>query len=217
MLAAFVLVLAAAEPPPPAAAPAAPVAGSRVYTVDNRRSQLVLQVFKEGAAAALAHDHTVRATEVSGSITADPAAPESAKVSVTVLTKSLVNDEPLTRKQFGLDPEVPEKDRQAVLEAMRADNQLDVAKFASITFVSASVERSGEKLAIVGDFTLHGVTKRIKMPIAVKWGDDGCVTGDGKIHFVQSDYGIKPYSAFLGAVKNKDEVILNVHLVGVPQ
>ena len=198
----------------PAPPPPAPSAGPKTFALDAKRSAFVIQVFKDGAAATFAHDHTVHATEISGSVTADPAVPEAAKVSVTVQTKSLVNDDPQVRKQFGLDPTVPDKDRKAVEESMKGDSQLDVAKYPTISFVSSSVEKNGDKLTLVGDMTLHGVTKRIKMPVTVKVSDS-TITGDGKIRFLQSDWGIKPYSAFLGAVKNKDEVVLSVHLVAV--
>ena len=199
--------------PAPARALTAPT-GPRHFALDSKRSAFVLQVFKEGAAAALAHDHTVHATEMSGEVIADPAAPEAAKVTMTVQTKSLVNDDPQVRKQFGLDPTVPEKDKKAVEESMKGDDQLDVGKYPTISFSSSSVEKNGDKLTLVGDFTLHGVTKKIRMPITVKITDDTLV-GDGKVRFLQSDWSITPYSAFLGAVKNKDEVVLNVHLVAV--
>jgi polyisoprenoid-binding protein YceI len=200
------------EPPPPPEPPA-PAPATRTWTIDAKKSQLVLQVFKDGAAAAFAHDHTVHATELAGEIVADPLTPESARVSVTVQTKSLVNDDPQVRKQFGLDPTVPEKDRKSVEESMKGPDQLDVARFPTISFVSSGVEKHGDKITLVGDFTLHGVTKRIKMPITVKVDGDTLV-GGGKVRLKQSDWGIKPYSAFLGAVKNKDEIVLNVHLVG---
>ena len=132
-------------------------------------------------------------------------------------TKSLVNDDAQVRRQFGLDPAVPEKDKKEVEKSMKGADQLDIGRFPTITFKSTSVEKvSDGKLTLVGDFTLHGTTKSIRMPITVSM-KDGAVIGDGKIRFKQSDYGITPYSAFLGAVKNKDEVVLNVHLVAVPR
>ena len=35
--------------------------------------------------------------------------------------------------------------------------------------------------------------------------------------FMQSAFGYKPYSALLGAIKNKDAVMLHIHLVAVPE
>jgi polyisoprenoid-binding protein YceI len=192
----------------------APAPAPRTYAIDAKRSMLVLQVFKDGAASAFAHDHTVHATELAGEIVADAAAPESARVSVTVQTKSLVNDDAQVRRTFGLEPTVPEKDKKEVEKSMKGPEQLDVARFPTITFKSTGVEKHGDKLMLVGDFTLHGVTKPLRMPVTVTV-KDGEIVGDGKVRFKQSDHGITPYTAFLGAVKNKDEVVLNVHLVGV--
>ncbi len=204
---------APADAGPADAGPPEPT-GPRKFTIDTKRSLFVIQVFKDGAAAAFAHDHTVQATEMTGEVVADEKTPETAKVTVTIKTRTLVNDDPQTRRKFGLDPTVPEKDRKAVEHSMKGDTQLDVARFPTISFSSTSVEKAGDKLTLVGDFTLHGVTKRIKMPVTV--GVDGdTLTGDGKVRFLQSDYNITPYSAFLGAVKNKNEVVLNVHLVAV--
>lgn len=196
---------AVAEPPPPE--------GPRTFILDAKKTQLVIQVFKDGAAAAFAHDHTVHATELSGEVVADPAHPESSRVSVTVQTKSLVNDDPQVRRQFGLDPAVPEKDRRAIDESMKGRDQLDVGRYPTISFVSTAVEKAGDNIQLTGDFTLHGVTRAIKLPIQVALDGDSLV-GDGKVRLKQSDWGITPYSAFLGAVKNKDEIVLNVHLVG---
>lgn len=212
----------APTPPPPASdapagvapAPAEPAAGPRTFVVDPKQSQLVIQVFKDGAAAAFAHDHTVHAVDVVGEVTADAANPGASKVSITVQTKTLINDDPQVRKQFGLDPSVPEKDRISVNDSMKAEEQLWVSKYPTITFSSTTVEKTGDgKISLVGDFTLRGQTKKLKLPVTVKIDGD-TLKADGKVRFKTSDWGMKPYSAFLGAVKNKDEVVLNVHLVG---
>lgn len=204
---------AAPDAGPAVAEPWPPPEGPRAFVLDAKKTQLVIQVFKDGAAAAFAHDHTVHATELSGEVVADPAHPEKSRVSVTVQTKSLVNDDPQVRRQFGLDPAVPEKDRRAVEESMKGRDQLDVGRYPTISFVSTAVEKAGDNIQLTGDFTLHGVTRPIKLPIQVTLDGDSLV-GEGKVRLKQSDWGITPYSAFLGAVKNKDEIVLNVHLVG---
>lgn len=219
----FVACAALAQVPAPAPAPSAPDAGPvptaaaegpRTFIIDPKHSQFVIQVFKDGAAAAFAHDHTVHAIDVAGEIVADAASPAASKVNVTVQTKTLVNDDPQVRKQFGLDPSMPEKDRVSVNDSMKAEEQLWVSKYPTITFTSTSVEKSGEgKITLVGDFTLRGVTKKLRLPATVKIEGD-TLKADGKVRFKTSDWGMKPYSAFLGAVKNKDEVVLNVKLVG---
>src|SRR5208283_2639427 len=49
---------------------------------------------------------------------------------------------------------------------LRSDHYFDVAKFPTITFKSKSVQAAGEgKLKIVGDLTIHGVTKEVVLDV----------------------------------------------------
>lgn len=181
--------------------------------LSGKKSSLVALVYKDGAASALAHDHVIRSTNSSGEATWDTSDASACKLSVTIKSKSLVNDEPNTRRQYGLEGDLEEDARNEVGQHMRDKGQLDVANYPNITFVSTKVtSNGGEKYTIEGDFTLHGVTKRISFPATVKIKDNVLV-GDAAFDIKQTDYGIEPYSAFLGAVKNKNVVSLKLHLV----
>ena len=49
-------------------------------------------------------------------------------------------------------------------DAVKGENYLDVERFPTITFKSKRVEPRGEnRYAIIGDFTLHGVTKELAL------------------------------------------------------
>ena len=49
---------------------------------------------------------------------------------------------------------------------LRSPNYFDVAKYPTITFKSKSVQAAGEgKLKIVGDLTVHGVTKEVTLDV----------------------------------------------------
>lgn len=174
-----------------------------------------MKTWKTGAGASMAHDHVVRATKFSGKGSLDDSGnPESLKLELTVDVASLLPDEPETRKKYYLpNTPVPEKDRKKVLENMIGDEQLDAAKFPSITFVVSKVYREDSgALQCLGKLTLHGVTKELLFPIKVKTGDRQ-VEGDAQVRFKTSDFGVKPYSAALGLIRNKDEVELVVHVV----
>jgi polyisoprenoid-binding protein YceI len=193
-------------------AEAAP-AGPRTFTLDAKKSSFVVQVFKAGAASALAHDHVVNATSLTGTVVLDAASLATAAVDVTVQTMGLVNDEPALRKRYGLEGEVAEKDRAAILDNMRNEDQLDTKKFPTIRFVSTSVvPGTGTALTLKGRLTIKGVTKDISLPcdVVIK---NKTVDGKGSVRLKTSDFGIEPYSAFLGAVRNQDEIILHVRFV----
>lgn len=185
------------------------------WTLDVPGSALAVKTWKTGAGSSLAHDHVVRAQTFSGKVSLDDAAkPESLQLELVVEVASLIPDEPETRRKYHLpNKPVPENDRKKVQEAMLGDEQLDAAKFPTISFVVSKVyrEESGA-LRCLGKLTLHGVTKELQFPITIKSGDRQ-VEGDAQVRFRTSDFGIKPYSAALGLIRNKDEVELQVHLV----
>ncbi len=89
---------------------------------------------------------------------------------------------------------------------LRSDAFFDVAKYPVITFKSTAVkEVSKGKLEVTGDFTLHGVTKRITFPITNAGTGPGMQAGtvvagfiDGALTINRNDYGIKTYPGALG-------------------
>lgn len=185
------------------------------WKLDVGKSELVVKVWKTGAAAGLAHDHVVRASKFEGTVALEDAdRPDSLSLSLQVDVASLVPDEPEVRKRHGVTgPQVPEADQQKVKENMLSDGQLDAAKFPTMRFVATKFfrEESGA-LQCIGQLTLHGVTKEVVFPVTVKTGDR-VMEGDAKLRFKTSDFGVKPYSAALGLIKNRDEVELVLHLV----
>ncbi len=212
-------VVAPPPPPPPEvpppeapAEPETPV-GPQTYALDVKKSSFVMQVYKAGAASGLAHDHVIHATSVSGSVVVDVADLGTAKVEVTVQTKGLVNDDPKMRKRYGLEGELPEKDRKAILDNMQNAEQLDVANFPTITFSSTSVTPAGAgKATINGTLTIKGKSQPISMPATIVFKGKA-VEGKGSVRLKFTSFGIEPYSAFFGAVRNQDDITLHVRLV----
>lgn len=87
-------------------------------------------------------------TKVSGTADYDPASPAKASVDVTIEAASV-------------DTRVEMRDND-----LRSANYFDVAKFPTITFKSKSVQTAGEgKLKIIGDLTIHGVTKEVALDV----------------------------------------------------
>ncbi|HVI28068.1 YceI family protein [Hansschlegelia sp.] len=83
--------------------------------------------------------------QITGSLTVDPKEPAKAKLEVEVPMSGLT----VTSDKFAKHLATPEF--------------LDVAKHPIATFQSTSIEVSGEKATIVGDLTLHGVTKPVTL------------------------------------------------------
>jgi polyisoprenoid-binding protein YceI len=57
-----------------------------------------------------------------------------------------------------------------------------------------------------GDFTLHGVTRRVKIPLEGRW-DGTAVQVVGNLHVVFADYGIEPPgSPLLASIDDEGEM-----------
>ncbi len=187
-----------------------------VYKIDPAQSEFVVQLFKAGIRAAWAHDHVVRATAYVGQIQADPADPTTASIVVEVQTASLKADEPAVRQKYGLTTPFSEKERQEIQTTMEAKTQLDVEQYPSIWFKSTRVEQQAEgQYTVTGELTMRGVTQSVTLPVSVELRD-GIVHGWGSFRFTQSSFGYQPYSAFLGAVRNQDAVVLHFDIVATP-
>jgi polyisoprenoid-binding protein YceI len=185
------------------------------YKVDSARSELVVQVFKDGVASAVAHDHVIKAGKFSGTISYDEAT-GAGNISMDVDARSLKADDPALRKKYKLTTELSEGDRQTVENNMKAENQLNVARYPNMTFKSVTVTRqSGGTFQVAGDLTIRGKTQRISFPATVEV-KEGTFTGKGQVKLKQTSFGYEPYSALFGAIRNKDEIILNVTIVGTP-
>jgi polyisoprenoid-binding protein YceI len=89
---------------------------------------------------------------------------------------------------------------------------LRVAQHPTITFRSTRVSGSPESFALDGDLTIMAVTQPVTVRGSV--GHEGRVRGTATV--VQTQWGIKPYSAFLGTLKVADEVAIEVDAVLTP-
>lgn len=190
----------------------ASIAGTTTYTVQPERSELVVRIFKAGIASVFAHDHVGRATRFSGAVEYDPASPGAASVEITVEAASVIVDEPELRRSYELDKALSEKKRMKIQETMEGSDQLDVERFPEIAFRSTRVEPGADGgLEVTGDFTLHGITRQVTVPVTVEI-DGASLRAEGSFRFLQSDFGIEPFSGGLGTVRNQDEVELIVRL-----
>jgi polyisoprenoid-binding protein YceI len=86
-------------------------------------------------------------TKVSGTVEYDAANPSKSVVDVTIDAASV-------------DTRVSMRDND-----LRGPNYFDVAKFPTLTFKSKRVETAGAGLKVIGDLTMHGVTKEVTLDV----------------------------------------------------
>jgi len=87
-------------------------------------------------------------SKVTGTVVYDPATPAASRVEAVIDTATI-------------DTREPKRDAH-----LRSEDFFDVARYPTITFSSKRVEKTGEgRLRVVGDLTLHGVTREVVLEV----------------------------------------------------
>jgi polyisoprenoid-binding protein YceI len=78
-----------------------------------------------------------------------------------------LNDKDITQSQVNatidassIDTRQPDRDKD-----LRSPNFLDVEKYPTLEFKSKRIVKSGDKLQLVGDLTLHGTTREVTLDV----------------------------------------------------
>jgi len=177
------------------------------YSIDNAKSKLQIDVYKEGAFKMFGHDHLIVAKEISGHVQFDPQNMEDSTVDLKVPANSLM----------AVDPGESERDRRDVQVTMTGEKVLDVAKFPEIAFTSTRVSAvkknaDGWELTLAGKLNLHGVEKPVSFPLRVR-AAAGELRAQGEVSVLQTDHGITPIKVGGGSVKVKDKLKISFTIV----
>jgi polyisoprenoid-binding protein YceI len=157
--------------------------------------RLLVRTGRSGLGRRAGHDLTIEATRWSATVEArEPL--DASTVEVTVEVDALE-----VREGTGGVKPLTDQDRAEIKKNLR--NVLDVRRYPRIRFVSTGVRED----AVEGDLTIMG---RVK-PVRVRAGRDGDrVRGGATV--TQSRWGVKPYSAFFGALRLADDVEIEFDL-----
>ena len=165
---------------------------------DAYNSECLLFSFKDGLLARLAHDLKLQVERFSIEVddttheikaTFDPS-------SIQVVCAQINGrDDPST---------LSKGDRKKIYDNVTKD-VLRTRKHPEIRFDSTNVVERGEGFAVEGTLQMHGKSRN--MQASVRADGDRWVT-EVQVH--QPDFGIKPYSAALGALKVKPDVLVRL-------
>jgi polyisoprenoid-binding protein YceI len=143
-----------------------------------------------------------RTSDVTGTIVADPANPTASSVQVVINIDSLDTGVSLRNKEM-------------------RERYLQTDKFGTATFKSVSVTgpaaiapNQPAEISVTGDITIHGVTKRMTIPVRVVLIPEGRIhaTSNFKIHM--PDFGIDVPHTILVTVNDDVPVRLDVWAAG---
>ncbi|MGW0633497.1 YceI family protein [Streptomyces sp. NPDC002758] len=174
------------------------------YRLGLSTGRLLLKTGRAGLGRKAGHDLTIEATRWSGQAVVTVADPDRSSVSVTVETGSLE----VREGTGGLKP-LTDTDRAEIKRTLADKALLHTAEHPTITFRSTWITGTPQVFEIAGELTIKGRTH----PVTVhgKGNGDGLLRGWATV--TQSTWGIKPYTAFLGALRLTDDVRVEFDMV----
>jgi len=166
-------------------------------------------------AAGLSHDHVMVASGWSGTVRWDPADPASCMVEVRVPVSGLQVDPAAWRTRVGYDTTLDDAQRAQIRDHMLSGDQLDAGHHTDMRFVASSCAVSGTKVKVTGTLTIRGVAVTVSPTLALQ-ADATSFSAAGSLAIKATSFGFSPYTAMLGALKNRDDMKLTLDLHGAP-
>jgi polyisoprenoid-binding protein YceI len=165
------------------------------YMLGPGSGELLVKTTRTGLGAKAGHDLTIEVTRWEAGVTVDTADPATSSVSVKVDADSFE-----VREGTGGIKLLTDSDRAEIKKTIR-QKVLHTGEHPAITFQSTRVNGTAESFSIDGDLTIAGATRPVTLHGRLT---QGRVQGSATI--VQTQWGIRPYTAFFGALKLSDEV-----------
>ena len=159
--------------------------------------RVVIKTSRSGLAARAGHDLTIEVTRWSAQVGV-PAGEDGGPAAATVSAELDLGSLEVREGTGGAMP-LTDRDRREIKKQMGGILGGGTASFASSRIIPS--EGGG---AIEGTVTLNGKTQPARLQVA----DSGSGRYRGSATLAQTGFGIKPYTGFFGALKLRDEVVV---------
>jgi polyisoprenoid-binding protein YceI len=170
------------------------------YELGPQDGQLTIRTAKGGAASKAGHNLVIEVQTWGATVQIAPD-PAQSVLELTADSRSFR----VLQGTGGIKP-LSEDDKAGITQTV----DHEVLKGTPITFRSTAVRPEGDgRFRVTGDLELANGISLIAFDINI--GDDGRLTASATVK--QTEWGIKPYSALLGALKVRDEVEVAIDAV----
>jgi polyisoprenoid-binding protein YceI len=178
---------------------------------------LTILAFRGGALAKAGHNHVIAVHDMAGTIYV-PADLKRTTFELHFLVADLTIDEPQLRAKEGTEfpPEVPDSAKEGTRRNMLSEALLNAVAYPEIRLVGgplgdATSSGSGDSQAHV-QVTIRGQVHALVVPTHYELGN-GQVIVSGELPIKQTDLGLTPFSAMLGALQVQDELRVRFRIV----
>ena len=186
------------------------------YTFGDADSLLYVQVYKDESAwgSGFAHNHVMRASNWYGYIDFNVEDINVCDFEFSLPVADLMVDEDAMRQYVGYGDTISQSDRATIREHMLASDQLDGNRHQEISFYSTSCEEKNDTtLRITGDMTIAGNTRNISFDVDFNAQEEKFYAS-GVIETNHAQFGLEPYQAFGGTVRNDEPLDISFDMVG---
>jgi len=165
--------------------------------------RVVIKTGRAGLAAKAGHDLTIEVTRWSAQVEV-PAEGDGGQSAATVSAELDLGSLEVREGTGGAMP-LTDRDRREIKKQIGGILGGGSASFASSRIIPSGSSGSGSSGgAIEGTVTLSGKTQPARLQVT----DSGSGYYRGSVTLAQTGFGIKPYTGFFGALKLKDEVVV---------
>jgi hypothetical protein len=175
------------------------------FRLGPETGRVVVKTGRAGLAAKVGHDLTIEFTRWSALLEVpDSGAGGGGGLTAAKVTADLELGSLEVREGKGGAKPLTDSDRRDIKKTMSG-----ILGEGSASFTSSRVVPSGASVgAVEGSLTLNGQTQPVRLQVTAP--GEGRYRGSATVP--QSAFGIKPYSGFFGALKLKDEVVVEFEL-----
>ena len=198
----------------PAAAQEAP--GTRAFNIDAATSQLTIRLYRQGVLSVLAHDHVLNADGIAGRVLYNEQDVKRSSLQLSVPVASLVVDDPERRKREGVSGTLSEKNIAEIRGIIMSEDYLDEPKYPRVVATAVAVNGELPMLSLGLSVRIKQTEKVYTVPVKVDL-EGGTLHATGEVYLKQSDFGMKPYIALLGAIAVQDPVLVKFDIVAREQ
>lgn len=177
------------------------------YNLDASQSKFMAHANRSGLLWFKGHSHHLAASDFSGQVDITPDTITPASLRLVVKAASL--------HETGAD--FTDQQKQIINKELK-EIVLHPDQYPDITFQSTNVTAKNTgadryEVKIDGNLTLHGITKRIRIPAVVTLSGNN-LRAVGEFSIDRNDFKVKATSAFHGLVRVDDDIKFEFDIVG---
>jgi polyisoprenoid-binding protein YceI len=190
-----------------ALATSAPSPQTVTYTLDASRSKFMAHASPSGLLWFKGHGHHLAASDFSGQVELTMPNIQPASLRLVVKAASL--------HETGADFTEPQKQiiNKELHDIVLLPDQYPEIVFQSTSVTAKTAKRIGVDVRIVGNLTLHGMTRQIEIPANVTLNDNE-LRATGNFSIDRDDFKVKATSAAHGLVRVSNKVKFEFDIVG---